>query len=147
GDEMSGSDAALAAAYHLIASQDDDVKGLLDNLVVLIDPLTNPDGRDRWLKQQFEHRTITPSLDDQSLLHTGYWPQGRTNHYLFDLNRDWILGVHPESRGRIVAAGSWHPQLLLESHEQEPQNTFLFSPPRAPFSVNLPRTLDKWYDA
>lgn len=147
GDEMSGSDAALASAYHLIAGQDDDVTSLLNDLVIIIDPLMNPDGRDRWLKQQFENRTTTPSLDDQSLLHTGSWPYGRTNHYLFDLNRDWILGVHPESRGRIAAIGSWHPQLMLESHEQGSQDTFLFSPPRAPYSPHLPKSLDKWYDA
>ncbi|MCC6679044.1 MAG: peptidase [Phycisphaerales bacterium] len=147
GDEMSSSDAALAAAWHLIAGQDAEVTALLDNLIIIIDPLMNPDGRDRWLNQQFENRTAAPSLDDQSLLHAGSWPWGRTNHYLFDLNRDWILGVHPESRGRIAAIGQWHPQLLLESHEQEPQDTFLFSPPRAPFSPHLPKTLDKWYDA
>lgn len=147
GDEMSSSDAALAAAYHLVAGQDADVAALLDQLVIIIDPLMNPDGRDRWLHQQFENRTVTPSVDDQSLLHTGAWPWGRTNHYLFDLNRDWILGVHPETRGRIAAIGQWKPQLLLESHEQGPQDTFLFSPPRAPFSPHLPRTLDKWYAA
>lgn len=147
GDEMSSSDAALAAAYHLIAGQDPDVTALLDQVVIIIDPLMNPDGRDRWLNQQFENRTVAPSLDDQSLLHTGFWPWGRTNHYLFDLNRDWILGIHPETRGRVRAIGQWNPQFLLESHEQEPQDTFLFSPPRAPFSPYLPRTLDKWYAA
>jgi hypothetical protein len=146
GDEMSGSDAALAMAYHLIASNDQNVKDMLKDLVILIDPIMNPDGRDRFINQQSQNRTTTPSLDDQSLLHTGFWPQGRTNHYYFDLNRDWILCTQPETRGRVKAAGEWHPQLFMESHEMGSQDSFLFSPPRQPLNPNLPATLQKWWD-
>jgi hypothetical protein len=76
GDEMSGSDAALAVAYHLAAATDADVTNLLTNLVVIIDPLMNPDGRDRFLSMQAQNRTVQPSVDDQSLLHTGSGPPG-----------------------------------------------------------------------
>ncbi len=146
GDETSGADAALAVTYHLAAAQDDEVVRMLDELVVIIDPMMNPDGRDRFLKQVREHRSVGPNVDDQSLLHTGYWPWGRTNHYLFDLNRDWILGVHPETRGRIAAVNEWRPLLFVDSHEMGSQDTYLFSPSREPVNPNLPKRRLHWWD-
>ncbi|MBS0195995.1 MAG: peptidase [Planctomycetes bacterium] len=147
GDEMSGSDASLALAHHLIASTEDATAKLLDNVIVIIDPLMNPDGRDRYISQLTHDRTAQPGTDDQSVLHSRPWPAGRTNHYLFDLNRDWIMGVHPETRGRVKAIGEWHPQLFMESHEMGSQDTFLFSPPREPVNPNLAPTMKKWWDA
>ncbi|MCX5692043.1 MAG: M14 family zinc carboxypeptidase, partial [Planctomycetota bacterium] len=146
GDEVSGSDASLVMAHHLIASTDPKVEALLENIVVIVDPLMNPDGRDRYLSQLAHDRTTQPNVDDQSVLHSRPWPAGRTNHYLFDMNRDWIVGTQPESRGRIAAIGSWHPQLLMESHEMGSQDTFLFSPPREPVNPNLAPTMRKWWD-
>jgi len=146
GDEMSGADAALATAYHLTADQSDETRRMLDELVVIIDPLMNPDGRDRWINQINEHRGRAPMVDDQTLLHAGYWPRGRTNHYLFDLNRDWIFGVHPESRGRIAAVDEWNPLLFVDSHEMNPQDTYLFSPSRDPVNPNLPKRRLDWWD-
>ncbi len=144
GDETSGTDSALAVLYHLIAGTSADVTEILDQVVTLVDPMQNPDGRHRFLQQVAEHRAAAPNVDDQSLLHAGYWPWGRTNHYLFDLNRDWILGVNPESRGRIAAAGGWHPQLMVDAHEMGSQDTYLFSPSRKPRNPHLPAGLDAW---
>ncbi len=144
GDETSGSDASLAVLHHLIAGTGEEVTGILDQVVVLIDPMQNPDGRHRFLQQIAEHRATAPNVDDQSLIHAGYWPWGRTNHYLFDLNRDWTLAVNPESRGRIAAAGSWHPQLMVDAHEMGPQDTYLFSPAREPRNPHLPAKAWAW---
>ena len=144
GDEMSGSDAALAVAYHLAAGTGADVTNLLDKLVVIIDPLMNPDGRDRFLAMQAQNRTIQPSVDDQSLLHTGVWPSGRMNHYLFDMNRDWIFATQPETRGRLRAVNEWNPHYFMESHEMGPQSTFLFLPAREAINPNQPENVRKW---
>jgi hypothetical protein len=144
GNETSGADAALALIYHLVASQDPEVTQMLDQMVILIDPLMNPDGRHRFSNQTTEDRGATPNVDDQALLHTGYWPYGRTNHYFFDLNRDWILGVNPETRGRIAAAGAWHPLYFLDAHEMGAQDTFLFSPAREPVNANFPEHTNHW---
>jgi hypothetical protein len=137
GDETSGADAALAVIHHLAAGRSESVEALLDELVVVIDPMMNPDGRHRFLQMIAEHRSAQPNVDDQSLIHSGYWPWGRTNHYGFDLNRDWILGVNPESRGRIRLAGAWNPLLMVDAHEMGAQNTYLFSPPREPRSPHI----------
>lgn len=144
GDETSGSDAAVAVAYHLIASTDAAVTDMLDEVLVFIDPMMNPDGRDRFLQQIAEHRGANPNVDDQSLLHDGYWPAGRGNHYMFDLNRDWIFGVHPETRGRIKVVGEWRPLLFVDAHEMGPQDTYLFSPPRAPNNPYHPVRRQAW---
>lgn len=145
GDEMSGSDAALALAYHLTASTDEDVRKLLSEVVVIIDPVQNPDGRDRSVKQVREHAGVEPNVDDQSLVHAGYWPTGRVNHYLFDLNRDWIFGTQPETRGRIAAVARWRPMLFVDSHEMGPQDTFLFSPSREPVNPHFPPSRPDWW--
>ena len=144
GDELSGADAALAAAYHLAAGAGADVKSLLENLVVVIDPLMNPDGRDRFLSMMAQNRTAQPGVDDQSLIHTGFWPAGRTNHYLFDLNRDWLFATQPESRDRDRAIGEWNPHYIIEGHEMGSQSTFFFNPPREALNPNFPASEQKW---
>ncbi len=146
GDEMSGSDAALALAYHLCACSDEPIRSMLDEMIVIIDPLMNPDGRDRHIAQIAVDRTLQPSVDDQSLIHSRPWPAGRTNHYLFDMNRDWILGTQPETRGRWAAIGSWHPHVLLDAHEMSSQETFLFSPPREPINPHVAPSLKTWWN-
>lgn len=144
GDETSGADAALALAYHLIAATDAETQSLLDNLIIIIDPLMNPDGRDRFLKMVAEHRAANPNVDDQSLLHSGYWPYGRTNHYFVDLNRDWIFATQPETRGRIAALRQWNPQLFIDAHEMGSQDTFLMSPSREPYNLHHPVNRKDW---
>lgn len=144
GDEMSGSDAALALAHHLAAGRDASVTDLLDKVLVIIDPDMNPDGRDRCITNVTQSRTVQPSVDDQSLIHAQSWPSGRMNHYLFDLNRDWIFCTQPETRGRVKAVGEWNPHYFMESHEMGPLDTFLFMPPRAPMNPNIPEHVRKW---
>lgn len=143
GDELSSPDAAAALAYWLIAGEDTAATHLRDRLVILVDPLLNPDGRARYLAQitSFAHRRANPDADDLS--HTGAWPYGRGNHYLFDLNRDWFSLVQPESdRSRAIA--SWLPQLMVDSHEMGSEATYLFSPPRHPFNPHLPPSSRAW---
>ncbi len=147
GDEMSGTDAALALAWHLASCTDDAVRKQLSELVVLIDPLMNPDGRDRCITLINQNRTNAPSVDDQSIIHAEAWPGGRMNHYLFDMNRDWIFGTQPETRGRIAAVHEWHPHYFMESHEQESQDTFLFMPPREPVNPALSPNVRRWEQA
>jgi len=146
GDETSGVDAALGLIYHLAAGRSDEIERMLDELVVIVDPNMNPDGRERFLKQLQEARGAAPNVDAQSLLHTGRWPWGRTNHYLFDLNRDWVLGVHPETRGRIRAVNEWRPMLFVDCHEMGSLDTYLFSPSREPVNPNLPPARKRWWD-
>ena len=95
GDELSSSDAAVTVAYRLVAGTDDLSQKLRQELLILIDPMENPDGRDRFLAQtsSLAHKVPNPDTDDLS--HTTVWPWGRGNHYLFDLNRDWFSMVQP----------------------------------------------------
>ena len=144
GDETSGADASMLVAYHLIASQSEETAKWLDEMVILIDPNQNPDGRHRYLTQVQQHRAKSANVDNQSLLHTGHWPWGRTNHYLFDMNRDWILGVNPEPRGRIVESRLWYPLLFVDAHEMGSLETYLFSPDTEPLNRNFPEYLAEW---
>jgi hypothetical protein len=143
GDELSSSDAACALAYWLVAGEDDQAKRLREKLVILIDPMENPDGRDRFLAQTRSFAHARPNPDTEDLSHTTVWPWGRGNHYLFDLNRDWFAMVQPESKRSEVIA-TWNPQLLVDSHEMGSSDTYLFSPPRAPFNPFLPPTTRDW---
>ena len=146
GNETSGADAALASIYHLIASNDDDVLNMLDDMIIIIDPLMNPDGRDRFAKSLEQYRGTAPNVDDQSLLHTGDWPYGRTNHYFFDLNRDFYFLTQPETKGRVSLINKWRPQLMIDGHEMGPQDTFLMGPPREPINKNIDLDIKKWGD-
>ena len=144
GNETSGADAALGVIYHLIASKDEDILNMLDEMIIIIDPLMNPDGRARFAKNLEQYRGTAPNYDDQSLLHTGDWPYGRTNHYYFDLNRDWLYLTQPETQGRVALINQWRPQILVDGHEMGSQDTFMTGPPREPINKNIDTDLIKW---
>lgn len=144
GDEMSGTDASMLVAYALAAGTDEARARLREQLVIHIDPSMNPDGRERYLSQLEPLRGKVPSTDHQSLEHSGNWSSGRGNHYLFDLNRDWLMQVHPETRGRTAAILEWNPHLVIDAHEMGSLDTYLFDPPREPYNVNLSESNMKW---
>ena len=144
GDELSSTDAAIWLAYQLLAGQDEITQTILKNTIVIIDPMQNPDGRERFLAQLRSYSGEILNYDVQSAQHRGVWPYGRTNHYLFDLNRDFFILSQPESRARVKAFQEWMPQLFVDSHEMGPLDTYLFSPPREPLNVNLTPMHEKW---
>ncbi|HHN74867.1 MAG TPA: hypothetical protein ENK10_06510, partial [Acidobacteria bacterium] len=143
GDELSSTDAAVVLAYWLVAGEGGAAQRLRREMLVLIDPCENPDGRERFLAQvaAFAHRR--PSEDPSDLSHTNVWPWGRGNHYLFDLNRDWFTMVQPESR-RSAEIARWNPQLMVDSHEMGPESSYLFSPSRHPFNPHRPAYHRAW---
>ena len=143
GNEVSGSDAAVAFGYHLAAADEASVKPLLDQVIVVIDPVMNPDGRERAIQSAVQMNSRIPS-DDFTGRHLGHWPFGRGNHYLFDLNRDWLVGAHPETRGRWREILSFHPQLFVDAHEMGGLDTYLFSPKNQPYNPSFPSGLHKW---
>ncbi len=146
GDELSGTDAGVQLIYHLAAANDSATMHLLENVIIVIDPCENPDGRERYLSMLQINESHTPNWDSRSMQHNGIWPWGRTNHYLFDLNRDWILLTQPETRGRAATIVKNHPVLVVDAHEMGPNASFLFSPPREPINYNTPGNVSKWYE-
>lgn len=128
GNEPSGSNAALLVAYYLAAAQGEAVESLLDNTVILLDPAMNPDGLARFTTWVNSNRGVTLSSDPQHREHVEAWPSSRTNHYLFDLNRDWLLLQHPESQARVRTFHQWQPHVLTDFHEMGPNSTYFFQP-------------------
>lgn len=117
GNEASGSNAAPLVAYYLAASKDPKVKNLLENTIIILEPAQNPDGLGRFATWVNQHQGATQNFDNNNRAHNELWPSGRTNHYWFDLNRDWIFAVHPESKARIKAYQTWKPHVLGDYHE------------------------------
>lgn len=129
GNEPSGSNAAPLVAYYMAAAQGDDIEDILDNAVILIDPSLNPDGLQRFSTWANMHKSIKASVTDpEDREHNEAWPGGRTNHYWFDLNRDWMPVQHPASRGRISMFHEWHPNVLTDHHEMGTNSTYFFQP-------------------
>ena len=130
GNEISSADAALVEAYHLLASQGDaGVDAVLRDALVLIDPMQNPDGRARFISGNLQGRAMNADPAPYSAEHDEPWPGGRSNHYLFDMNRDWFAQSQPETRGRIKIGLEYLPQITVDLHEQGGDNTYYFSPP------------------
>ena len=130
GNEISSADAALVEAYHLLASQGDaGVDAVLRDALVLIDPMQNPDGRARFVSTNLQGRAATADPTPYSAEHDEPWPGGRSNHYLFDMNRDWFAQSQPETRGRIKIGLEYLPQITVDLHEQGGDNAYYFSPP------------------
>ncbi len=128
GDESSGANGAMLVAYHLAASTDPEIEKMLDDLIIIFDPCYNPDGFQRYAAWVNAHQDHMHTPDPNDLSHNEPWPTGRTNHYWFDLNRDWLLLTHKESRARIKVIQEWRPGVLTDHHEMGKNSTFFFQP-------------------
>ena len=136
GNEPSSSEAALLMAYTLIASENPEIVNYLKNSVIFIDPTINPDGRDRHTQWANMYQGTPLVADPQDAEHNEYWPRGRTNHYWFDLNRDWLLGINPESRGKLAWYHEWYPNVVTDFHEMGSQSSYFFEPMKANGSLD-----------
>ena len=135
GNEISSGDAALLEAYHLLAARGDaGVDAVLRDALVLIDPMQNPDGRARFIFQNLQGQAASPDPAPYNAEHDEPWPGGRSNHYLFDMNRDWFAQTQPETRGRIQIALDYFPQVNVDLHEQGGNNSYYFAPPADPLN-------------
>ena len=138
GNEISSTDAAMLTAYHLLASQDDArVVDIMANTVVVIDPMQNPDGRDRFIHNFEIAEGLVPDSDRLAAEHNEPWPGGRTNHYLFDMNRDWFIQTQPETQGRTAAMLQWYPVAYVDAHEMGSDGTYFFAPEAIPYNPHL----------
>ncbi len=136
GNEPSSTEAAMLTAYTLIASENPIVKEYLNKTIVFLDPTINPDGRDRHTNWVNTFRGNPLIADKNDIEHNEGWPRGRTNHYWFDLNRDLLLGIHPESNGRLKWYHEWYPNVITDFHEMGTSSTFFFEPKNMSASMN-----------
>ncbi|MBR9845664.1 MAG: zinc carboxypeptidase [Algicola sp.] len=128
GNEASGSNAAMLVAYYLAAAQSNEVIDLLNNTVILFDPSYNPDGLQRFAYWANTNKSQHLNPDPNDREYDEVWPGGRTNHYWFDMNRDWLPVQLPESRVRIGSFHKWLPNILTDHHEMGTNSTFFFQP-------------------
>ncbi|WP_281989015.1 M14 family zinc carboxypeptidase [Aquimarina aggregata] len=128
GNEPSSAEAAMLTAYTLIASTSEEVTQYIENAIVFIDPTINPDGRDRHTQWANQFKGSPLVSDNYDAEHNEMWPRGRTNHYWFDLNRDWLLGINPESRGKLKWYHEWYPNVVTDFHEMGTNSTYFFEP-------------------
>jgi hypothetical protein len=135
GDEISSTDAALLAMYHLLAAQGDEtVERILTESIVVLDPSQNPDGRARFVQHFEQNLGLQPAIHQLAAEHQQGWPGGRTNHYLFDMNRDWFALTQPETRGRIKHFQKFFPVVHADVHEMEVDSSYYFPPPAEPYN-------------
>lgn len=148
GPEASGAEAALGVLYQLAAGRDEETRRILENVVVLIDPLQNPDGHERHAQDVMRMRTaLGVPVHPDARIHAGTWPGPRTSHYHFDLNRDWFTQSHPETRGRIRTMLSWWPHVAVDLHEMSYASTYFFPPPMAPINRLVDESVRRGWEA
>ncbi|MHA7130462.1 M14 family metallopeptidase [Algoriphagus namhaensis] len=126
GNEASGANASLLAAYHFAAANE--LESELEDVILLLDPAINPDGVNRFASWVNSFKAYNLNGDPNGIEYNEAWPRGRTNHYWFDLNRDWLPVQHPESRNRVKVFQDWLPNIHLDFHEMGTNSTFFFQP-------------------
>lgn len=140
GNEASSSEASMLTLYALVDPKNAQTKQWLKNILVVIDPCINPDGRDRhvnWLNN-IVGKNFNPSIEARE--HSEPWPGGRTNHYNFDLNRDWAWQTQIESQSRMALYNNWLPQVHVDFHEMGIDAAYFFAPAAQPFH----EVITKW---
>ena len=140
GNETSSSEVAMKTLFELLNTNNTQTKEWLKNTVLIIDPCLNPDGRDRYVNwfTQVVGKNADANLDARE--HSEPWPGGRTNHYNFDLNRDWAWQTQIETQGRLKKYNEWMPQIHCDYHEQGINNPYYFAPAAEPFH----EVITKW---
>ena len=146
GNEASSTEAAMQVAYEVATTRDPALLDALTNSIVLSFVTINPDGRDRYVYWANGMKRATGGEEPRDLEHYAPWPNGRTNHYWFDLNRDWIWGVHPESRGQVAAYQRWLPQVHTDYHEQGYDANYFTVPGTTPRNLLLPDDYEVFAD-
>ncbi|MBL8751475.1 MAG: peptidase M14 [Planctomycetes bacterium] len=145
GDEPSGTDAALFVLYHLLAATNDPVVDkVFAECVVLVDPLQNPDGRDRFVHSTRAARGRWPDATPLGAEHSQPWPGGRVNHALFDMNRDWFAMSQPETAARVRAFLEWWPLVYVDLHEMGGNSSYYFPPPALPLNGEITASQRQW---
>jgi len=144
GNEPSSSEAAMQTAYQLAAGTDEKTEALLRDLIIIIDPMLNPDGRERYVSWFNSVTGRMKVVDPQSREHQEPWPGGRTNHYYFDLNRDWTWLTQIESQARIKAYRKWYPQGFVDFHEMGYNSSYFFFPAHGPIHSAFPKQVAEW---
>ncbi len=144
GNESSSAEASMEVASTLL--NDPQSAALLENLVVIIDPLLNPDGRERYVQWFIRTRGEQPDPNPDSYEHAEPWPGGRFNHYLIDMNRDWAWTSQREVLARVAEYRKWNPQVFVDFHEMGYQSSYFFPPDARPVNANLPKDVDIWLE-
>ena len=128
GSEVSSTDSAIPIAYHLAAAQGKETEKLLENSVILLTASMNPDGNSREASWNLRYQSEVAISDPAHALHGSPWPSGRTNHYWFDLNRQWMLQQHPEPVSWVKKFHDWRPNIVADFHEMRSYKSFYFHP-------------------
>jgi len=143
GSENAGTEAAILTVYQLAAGTDAVTTNILNETVVLIDPASNPDGRERVGQSFRKRRGMTYNEYPESWEHGSDWPGGRSNHYMFDLNRDWSWQTQVETQQRTVEYFKWNPVVHVDLHEMGGESYFFF-PAATPVHGAIPDVVMKW---
>ena len=147
GGEASGTEASLATLYQLAAATDPATVAMLDSVVVLVDPIQNPDGHERHAQDVMRRRgAFGADPVPGAMVNQGTWPGARTSHYHFDLNRDWFIQSHAETRARVEYFFKWWPHVVVDLHEMGSNSTYFFAPPMEPYNKNVPPTVLAWWE-
>jgi hypothetical protein len=128
GDEASSMETSMQVAYRLCAAKDEETEELLEKSIIILIPCFNPDGRDRFAftYRSYQQQQIVSDRNDME--HQDHWPSARTNHYWFDLNRDFMWNVHPETKSASSIMQQWMPQLIVDYHEMGPDANYFTGP-------------------
>lgn len=137
GNEAASSEAAMKVIFELARSGNAQTKQWLQNVVVVMDPMINPDGRDRYVAWYNHHVGAQPDASPDAREHDEPWVSGRVNHYYFDLNRDWAWQVQKETQQRIKLYQQWMPQLHVDYHEMGYNEPYYFAPAAVPFHKQI----------
>lgn len=134
GDEASSSEAAMKTLYELARVGNQRTKKWLRNTVVIMDPMENPDGRDRYVNWYNHVAGSEPNVHPDAREHHQPWPGGRTNHYYFNLNRDWAWVTQKATKAKIALYQRWLPQIHIDFHEMGINSTYFFPPAAPPYN-------------
>ena len=134
GNEASGTEVAIKALHHLASNDSKEVAEWLEHMIIIIDPCLNPDGREKYAVWYHQVSGQNINTSRESWEHNEPWPGSRVNHYLFDLNRDWVWQTQKETRQRLAFYQQWMPHVHIDFHEMGYESPYFFAPGAKPYN-------------
>jgi len=137
--EMGSPEMLMELSYRLVTSQSEEIKNIRDNVIIIINPASEPDGRDKLVDWYYRYTKARKEFDDGFMRSAPYWGK-----YVFhDNNRDGIQVSQALSKAIYKMYYEWHPSVMLDLHESVP--LLYISTGTGPYNDNMdPIAIGEW---
>jgi len=127
-------------AYRLVTGTQPNIQEIRNNIIVLINPVSEPDGWDRQTDWYYRYSIHRQNFEDGGMRNPPFWGK----YTVHDNNRDGIQVSQELTKAALRTYLEYHPTILLDLHESLP--LLYISSGTGPYNETIdPITINEWH--